>query len=32
VLAALLLKEPFTLRRWIAAALAISGILLVIFG
>jgi drug/metabolite transporter (DMT)-like permease len=32
VLAALLLKEPFTLRRWIAAALAIGGILLVIFG
>lgn len=32
VLAAVLLKEPFTLRRWIAAGLAIAGIMMVIFG
>jgi drug/metabolite transporter (DMT)-like permease len=32
VLASIFLREPFTLRRWIAAALAITGILMVTFG
>lgn len=32
IFAAVLLKEPFTLRRWFAAALSVSGILLVILG
>jgi len=32
ILASVFLREPFTLRRWIAAALALAGILLVTFG
>jgi len=32
VLAAVFLKEPFTLRRWMAAALAVAGIVLVTIG
>jgi drug/metabolite transporter (DMT)-like permease len=32
VLASLFLREPFTARRWLAAGLAIAGILMVTFG
>lgn len=32
VLASIFLKEPFTARRWVAAGLAIAGILMVTFG